>query len=313
MQFRVGHATITKIPELSLEVFRPIDLLPQEDPERVQQLASALPDDDVDHANGILRLSIHCWLVRTPDRVILIDTGTGNGKDRPTIPVLNQLNVPFIERLKAEEISPNDVTDILVTHIHADHVGWNTQLERGEWRPTFPKAKHYLSKLEIDYNAALAGGDEAKVASIVADAGLGAPLHPPAPGVYEDSVAPIIKAGLATAINVDGSEPVPGFRYIKTPGHSIDHASIMFEHGGEKAFFWGDVAHHPVQLAADSCSWNSGFCEFPNAARSSRRKALDLAADTGALVFTTHFAGTSVGRVRRDGDRYVWQSVKGES
>ena len=162
----------------------------------------------------------------------------------------------------------------------------------------------------MDYNAALARGDDAKVALILADAGLGAPLHPPAPGVYEDSVAPIIEAGLATTIEVDGSEPVPGFRYIGTPGHSIDHASIMFENGGERAFFWGDVLHHPLQLVANS--WNSGFCEFPDAARNARRKALDLAADTGALVFTTHFPGTSVGRVRRDADRYVWQAVRGE-
>jgi Metallo-beta-lactamase superfamily len=113
MQFRVGNATITKIPELALEVFTPTDLLKQDDPERVRQLASSLSDDEVDHAKGLLRLSIHSWLVRTPDRIILIDTGTGNNKARPTIPVLNQLSEPFIERLKAEGISRTDVTDIL--------------------------------------------------------------------------------------------------------------------------------------------------------------------------------------------------------
>ena len=101
MQFRVGNATITKIPELLLEVLSPTDLMPHEDPERVRQLTSSLSDDDVDHAKGVLRLSIHCWLVRTPERVILVDTGTGNEKERPTIPVLSQLNVPFIERLEA--------------------------------------------------------------------------------------------------------------------------------------------------------------------------------------------------------------------
>jgi glyoxylase-like metal-dependent hydrolase (beta-lactamase superfamily II) len=311
MQFRVGNATVTKIPELVLELFTPTDFMPHEDPERVRQLTSSLSDVDVDHAKGVLRLSIHCWLVRTPERIILIDTGTGNGKVRSTIPVLNQLNVPFIERLEANGISRHDVTDILVTHIHADHVGWNTQLEQGEWRPTFAKARHYLSDRETEYNAALARGDNEKVAAILADAGLGEPLHPPAPEVYDDSVAPIIEAGLATTIRVDGAEPIPGFRYIATPGHSIDHASIMFEHGGERAFFSGDVLHHPLQLVANS--WNSGFCEFPNAARNSRRKALDLAADTGALVFTTHFPGSSVGHVRRDGDRYLWQAVQDDN
>src|SRR5258706_13595640 len=102
MQFRVGNATITKIPELVLELFTPTDLMPHEDPERVRQLTSSLSDVDVDHAKGVLRLSIHSWLVRTPERVILVDTGTGNEKEPPTIPLLTQLNGPLIHPLDAK-------------------------------------------------------------------------------------------------------------------------------------------------------------------------------------------------------------------
>lgn len=290
-----------------MEAFPPTGVLPRADPELAQQLLSRFGDDQVDHTKGTLKLSIHSWLVQTPSRTILIDTATGNRKSRPSASFLNQLNGPYLELLDANMVSRHDVTDVLVTHVHPDHVGWNTLLHDGKWQPTFPNARYYFSERELDYNSAVARGDSASVARLSESAGLGAPLHFPDGDVFEDSVLPIIEAGLATKIEVGGAEPIPGFRYIGTPGHSIDHASIMFEDGGENAFFWGDVMHHPLQLA--DLSWNSRFCEFPDGAPTSRRKALDLAADTGALVFTTHFPGTSVGRVLREDDQYVWRAV----
>lgn len=311
MLFRIGSITVTKIPELSLEAVIPSGLLPSADEREVRQAAMALDTVAVDHTDGTLRQSIHSWLIQTSDRVILLDTATGNDKDRPTMPILHHLRELFIERLRGVGISADQVTDVLITHIHADHVGWNTYLRAGEWLPTFPNAKYHFSGLEADYSAALAAEDKAEVDRLLTDAGLGIPHHPPAPGVYEDSIAPIIKAGIAKRVTVDGPEPIPGFRYIGTPGHSIDHASIFLEHDGEKAFFWGDVLHHPVQLA--NLNWNSVFCEFLGPAQNARRKALDIAADTGALVFTTHFPGSSAGRIERDGLNYRWLPENGES
>ena len=131
--------------------------------------------------------------------------------------------------------------------------------------------------------------------------------HPPLPGVYEDSVLPIVEAGLAQEIAVDGSEVVEGFAFLPSPGHSIDHASIRFTSRGEQALFCGDVLHHPLQVARPH--WNSVYCEFPKAARRSRRWAVDYSAETGALVFTTHFAESSAGRLSRKGNRFTWNFV----
>ena len=130
-------------------------------------------------------------------------------------------------------------------------------------------------------------------------------------GIYTDIVAPVEAAALAFRITVDGQEVPPGLSYHSIPGHSINHAAIMLESAGQRALFWGDALHHPVQVARPDV--NSVFCEFPDAARASRRRALDLAADSGATVFTTHFAESSAGRVRRDGDAYVGTSRRERS
>jgi glyoxylase-like metal-dependent hydrolase (beta-lactamase superfamily II) len=106
---------------------------------------------------------------------------------------------------------------------------------------------------------------------------------------------------------VDGTEVVEGFSFLPSPGHSIDHACISFNSRGEQALFWGDVTHHPLQFVRPD--WNSVFCEFPDAARKARRWAINHAAETNALVFTTHFAESSAGRVSREGGRFTWHFV----
>jgi glyoxylase-like metal-dependent hydrolase (beta-lactamase superfamily II) len=254
-----------------------------------------------------LRQSIHVWLVRTPTRVILVDTGAGNDKDRPNAPSLNHLNGPFLDRLEAAGVRPEEVDLVLLTHLHIDHVGWNTRNVDGRWVPTFPSARYVFSGRERAYLAALSAADGSD-AAIRAEAKLGPRPDPLVPGiyegVYEDSVLPVIDAGLAQEIVVDGTEAVEGFSFIPNPGHTIDHACIRFRSRGEQALFWGDVMHHPLQFVRPD--WNSVFYEFPDAARKARRWAMNHAAETKALVFTTHFAESSAGRVSRVGDRLTW-------
>jgi glyoxylase-like metal-dependent hydrolase (beta-lactamase superfamily II) len=303
---RVGDATVTKIFEISLDEVEGSFLFPGVDPDGIARERSAFGPGSVDPSTGSLRLSIHSWLVRTPERVILVDTATGNEKERPDAAVLHRLNEPFLERLRAAGVRAEDVDLVLMTHLHADHVGWNTHLVDGRWVPTFPNAQYVFSGRERAYLAALSAGNGAD-AAIRDAARLGPMVHPPLEGVYEDSVQPIVEAGLAREIVVDGSEVVDGFRFLSSPGHSIDHACISFTSRGEHALFWGDVMHHPVQVARPD--WNSVYCEFPEAAQRSRRWAIDHAAETGSLVFTTHFAESSVGRISRDGDRFAWRFV----
>jgi glyoxylase-like metal-dependent hydrolase (beta-lactamase superfamily II) len=305
---RVGDATVIKIPELALDASDPAFFYPGQVnvPAAVEETRKLWPDS-VDSQTGLLRQSIHVWLVRTPTRAILVDTGAGNDKDRPNVPSLNHLNEPFLDRLKAAGVRPEEVDLVLLTHLHIDHVGWNTRMVDGRWAPTFPNARYVFSWRERAYLAALSAPDGSDTA-IRAEAKLAPRPDPLVPaiyeGVYEDSVLPVIDAGLAQEIVVDGTEAEEGFSFIPNPGHTIDHACIRFSSRGEQALFWGDVMHHPLQFVRPD--WNSVFCEFPDAARKARRWAMDHAAETNALVFTTHFAESSAGRVSREGGRLTW-------
>ena len=187
-----------------------------------------------------------------------------------------------------------------MTHLHADHVGWNTREEGGRWQPTFPNGRCIFSRIEDRYNASLSGF---AIAPDLPPAALGRPDSTPAPGAYEQSVRPVIEAGLAELIAVDGSEVLEGLSFHPTPGHSIDHASIRLRSRGEEAWFLGDVLHHPLQVCRPEL--RSMYCEFPNPARTSRLWALEHVAETGATCFTSHFLDSSVGRVSRRGDRFA--------
>src|SRR5215467_10241975 len=125
---RVGDATVIKIPELALDAGEAGVLYPDQanDPTAAVEETRKLWPGSVDPQTGLLRQSIHAWLVRTPTRVILVDTATGNDKNRPNLPILNHLNEPFLDRLKAAGARPEEVDLVLHTHLHVDHVGWNT-------------------------------------------------------------------------------------------------------------------------------------------------------------------------------------------
>jgi glyoxylase-like metal-dependent hydrolase (beta-lactamase superfamily II) len=308
---RVGDATVIKIPELSLDASDPGFFYPGHvDVAVAVEETRKLWPGSVDAQTGLLRQSIHTWLVRTPSQVILVDTGAGNDKDRPKVPSMNHLNVPFLDRLQAAGVRPDEVDLVLLTHLHVDHVGWNTRKVDGRWVLTFPNARYIFSARERAYFAALAASDGSD-AAIREQAKLGVMPHPEIleiyEGVYEDSVLPVIEAALAREIVVDGTEVAQGISFLPVPGHSIDHACIRFSSQGEHALFWGDVMHHPLQFVRPD--WNSVFCEFPDAARKSRRWAMNHAAETNALVFTTHFTESSAGRVSREGDRFTWHFV----
>lgn len=297
--FRVGDATIIRIDEIPLTHGSPVELYPEIDPEAGDRHRGRLPAGAQDPETGAISLGIHSWLVRTPHHTILIDTATGNGKERPAVPVMHRLDVPYLQRLAAAGVRPEDVDHVLITHVHADHVGWNTRLVDGRWVPTFAKARHHVSLVEQRYGDSLTAGGGFRP-----DPALGAPRHPPLDGVYQDSVRPVLEAGLADLVSVDGGEVLDGISFHPTPGHSIDHAVIRLRSRGEEALFAGDVMHHPLQVYEPG--WNTRYCEFPEPARASRRWLLEQAAESGALVLPGHFPESSAGRVTRRGDRFDW-------
>jgi glyoxylase-like metal-dependent hydrolase (beta-lactamase superfamily II) len=303
--YRIGDATVTKIPEVLLTGFTPRALFPRIDDEVLANHPDWATSGTVDVGTGNLILSVHTWLVKTPHHTILIDTGIGNDKDRPTIPILNHLNEPYLDRLAAAGIqNPAAVDYVLITHLHADHVGWNTRWKGGRWIATFPNARYVFSALEQSYCAGLARADK-RVEEARAKAKLGIPVRTPTSGVYEDSVEPVIEAGRAELIQIDGSEYIDGISFHSTPGHSIDHASILLESGGKRALFGGDLLHHPLEIYRPDLA--TTFCEFPEAALRSRKWVLEFASETGAMYFSSHFPLTSAGHIARHNSEYVWE------
>lgn len=301
--YRVGDAVITRIDELTLATVQFGTLYPGAEPEAIERHRGQLEAGSFDPETGTLIQSIHAWLVRTPRHTILIDTATGNDKPRPDMPMLDRLSGPFLARLAAAGVMPEDVDYVLLTHLHADHVGWNTHLVEGRWMPTFPKATYIFSRLEQVYGQSLADGVEPPEPARP-DPALGPAVRRPADRVYDDSVRPVIEAGLTRLVTVDGGEILEGISFLPTPGHSVDHASIRLISCGEQALFAGDVMHHPVQVYEPSL--NSCFCEFPEAASRSRAFILESAAESGATIFTSHFAQSSAGRISRSGERFSW-------
>jgi glyoxylase-like metal-dependent hydrolase (beta-lactamase superfamily II) len=236
--YQIGKATVTRIDEIPLPNVVPSALYPDLDAGALEQYGPLLSDGSYDRNTGTLTKSIHTWLVRLSGHNILVDTGVGNGKTLPATPQFGHLDLPYLDRLAAAGVQPEDVDFVLMTHVHMDHVGWNTRYDDGHWVPTFPNAKYILSRTEQRYSASLSGY---KQAPDLPPPTLGKPARQPAPNVYDQSVAPIIESGLAELIDIDAAEFLDGISFLPTPGHSVDHASICLRSGEQEALFTDDA------------------------------------------------------------------------
>src|SRR5579862_9769802 len=190
---------------------------------------SWLEPDFIDPSNGNLVLCIQGFVIKTPHHNILIDACVGNHKQRPTRPFWNMLNSDRFEKaLGAANVTVNDIDYVMCTHLHGDHVGWNTRLENGRWVPTFPKAKYIMADRELAHWTAREKENPASVPWIT------------------DSVLPIVAAKREQIVKSDYAfnEQIS---FIPTPGHTIDHFSVLVGRPGEDAFITGDMIHSPLQ------------------------------------------------------------------
>ena len=304
-EFRIGDMRIAKVHELDLNDFAATQLLPGLDPNVLIKHPERIDTRTYAPDTGCVFMSVHTWVVWLGGKVILIDTGVGNDKDRPTLKIMDHLQTSYLERLTDVGVMPEGVDYVLLTHIHADHVGWNTSWDGESWVPTFPNATVICSDLEWRYGVALTAGDEKDIAAIREEAGFGPPVRIPLPGVFSDSMAPIEAAGRLLRIVVDGDEVLEGIRFLSTPGHSLDHAAISITSKGAEAVFGGDAVHHPFEWYEPDLV--SIFCEFPEASRRSRRWLARHLVERDAVYFSSHFPFTSVGKVSRDGENFRWQ------
>jgi glyoxylase-like metal-dependent hydrolase (beta-lactamase superfamily II) len=242
----------------------------------------------LDAGTGIVHSAIQTWLLRSEGRTILVDTGVGNHKERPYAPVWSHLETDFLAGLARAGVRPEDVDIVINTHLHVDHVGWNTYLDGRQWVPTFPNATYLMPKDDFDFW----------------NPGNG---HRPLLGrgnqnVFEDSVAPVHRAGLTRLW--EGSHRIDAnLRLDAAPGHTPGSSVLTLTSGTDRAVFVGDLLHSPVQILEPDV--NSCFCEDPAEARATRREVLGRAADTHALVFPAHLGGHGAAEVVRDGSAFA--------
>jgi glyoxylase-like metal-dependent hydrolase (beta-lactamase superfamily II) len=222
---KIGNATIEKVEEICGAGFKPARMFPKFDQEAFDAQKGWMVPDHVEPGSDRLVGSIHTWIVKTGRHTILIDTCLGNHKDRHN-PGWNKLNTPFLERLSACGCKPESVDFVMCTHLHVDHVGWNTKLENGRWVPTFPNAKYLFAKREYAH-----WETEHKTQGKETNG-----------GSFDDSVLPIVEAGKAVMIDSD-HQPDPLLTIKDYPGHTPGSIAINLKDGGKQACFSGDIMH----------------------------------------------------------------------
>jgi glyoxylase-like metal-dependent hydrolase (beta-lactamase superfamily II) len=227
-----------------------------------------------------MRFSVHSFVLRVDGRNILIDTCCGNDKKR-SLPSVNMQNYPYLENLARVGLRPEDIHLVMCTHLHFDHVGWNTRLKDGSWVPTFPNARYLFGRRDLEFFSKQRHEATHREA-------------------FDDSVAPILDAGLADLVDADTAihrEIGDGIWLEDVSGHSPGNLCVTAQCGGETAVFSGDCFHHPVQLVRPDAAFFAD--EDPVKASATRRRLLERYANADAIFFPAHFMGATAGRVER--------------
>jgi glyoxylase-like metal-dependent hydrolase (beta-lactamase superfamily II) len=287
----LGRMTVSKVFEMEsgppmpriLAGITPVDLA---------RLATWYTDETLGPSieQSAFMMSMHSYVLQLDGLTVLVDACNGDHKPR-SIPDVDRKRTPFLANLAKLGLTTDDIDLVLCTHLHFDHVGWNTRLQSGKWVPTFANARYLFSRRDFEHF----GKQELEDDHLRA---------------FRDSVLPVYEAGRAQLIEEnslvhrqvgDGVWLEPAF------GHSPGNFSVLAECGGERAIFWGDVVHHPVQLIRPELTMSPD--SDPGMARETRRRTLIRAADEALVCFPAHFRDPSAGRVLRDGDVYRYSFV----
>jgi len=276
--FQVGAVTVIEIVETQMSV--PVTLafrgLAGEDPGDLRPRFPAVLFDEA----GDPVLVFRSYVLRTPQSLIVLDTGWGNHKERLLDPYGHQLDTGYLPAMTAAGVDPAEVTHVFCTHLHQDHVGWNTHLVDGAWVPTFPNAAYLFVRTEYDHTTTLTPGSYGHDA-------------------FTDSVLPIVTAGLHRLVN-PGHAIDDTVRVEPLPGHTPGHGGLHVTSGGQEAVFTGDLFHVPQQLARPG--WHIVVDHDPDQANATRRTFLETYADSGVRVVPAHFNLAAGGHLEsRDG------------
>jgi glyoxylase-like metal-dependent hydrolase (beta-lactamase superfamily II) len=286
----IGKARIEKVVEIASMDLAADWLLPNIQPQDIDAEIDWMDPCCIDKISRKLKLSFHSFLIRTPTRNILVDTCNGNHKERPSMPLWHRLNTGYLANLARLGLRPEDIDLVLCTHLHADHVGWNTRLDNGRWVPTFPRARSLMGRQEFEHYHRLHGENPA------------APINR---GSFADSVLPVVEAGRAVFVDV-GEQVVTELgtdvRLESAPGHTPGNLLIHVCNGHDHAIMSGDVIHHPIQCARPHLSNAADF--NGEAALQTRLNLLESCADSAKVLLTGHFAGPTAGHVVSHGSAF---------
>jgi glyoxylase-like metal-dependent hydrolase (beta-lactamase superfamily II) len=279
----IGKITIDTIHELDAsKVIQGV--ITDATPENIRKISWIIPH--YADESGNIKAVNQTFLLKTPAANILIDTCAGNGRSRPELPAWDNLQTDYLSNL-SRMINPDEVDFVICTHLHFDHIGWNTKLVDNKWVPVFPNAKYVFVKAEFDY---WINHSERELADDL--------------NGIEESVRPLVALNLIKLVSTD-EQITDDVRLVPTPGHTPHHVSVLVKSDNQSALFAGDVFHHPCQIAHPD--WMS-FDTDEKKALESRKQLLAEYSDTGTLIFGAHFSAPAGGRIIRSGDAYKFES-----
>jgi glyoxylase-like metal-dependent hydrolase (beta-lactamase superfamily II) len=276
--WKIGDVEVARIVEINAFEDNMWMLLKDCTAEEVQQHKWLVPHFCT--PAGMMLISFQCFVLRSRGKSVMIDTCIGSDRKRE-YDVFCNLRTTFLEDLTAAGFPPEKIDAVLCTHLHFDHVGWNTKLVNGKWVPTFPQARYLFGKKEFDHW-----------------------MHLKATGGYHDiehlhdSIDPILEAGLADFIGPE-HQVTDEVSLLPTPGHTPGHVSVVIKSGGQEAIITGDMMHHPIQLIDPERHANFDM-DKPQGART-RREFVDRVANKSILVIGSHFTDPTAGWVVSDG------------
>jgi glyoxylase-like metal-dependent hydrolase (beta-lactamase superfamily II) len=288
LQFEVGDLTIHRVIEQETTFLPALELLPALTPELLAENRAWMRKAGAIDASDVLILCFQSYIVKTPRHTILVDSCLGNDKPRPRPQWNLKTDNTYLRALAASGFSVDEIDFVMCTHLHTDHVGWNTRLEGGRWVPTFPNARYVFAETEFAYW----NEQHAKT-----------PVPP-----FGDSVLPIVEANKADIVRnvfVIGDH----VRILPTPGHTPGHVAFTFGRGRDDAVISGDLMHSPLQTRYPEMSVK--FDVDQAAAATTRRSFLERYCDTDTLCCTAHFPSPSTGRIRRWGNGFSCEAVAG--
>jgi glyoxylase-like metal-dependent hydrolase (beta-lactamase superfamily II) len=290
----MGDVKVSRLEELHRLGQGPEKMFENFDPDEWRAHQHLLSPREWDPATNAVGICLQSWVVESDGKTIIIDTGVGN--DKPRAGHFDHMHTPYLDLLAESGITPEDVDVVLLTHLHMDHVGWNTRLVDDQWVPTFPNATYVLPTADLAFwDPANTGKYDRRGDAFMTN-------------VFADSITPVLQN--AKVARWDDGYVVDGnLRIEPAPGHTPGNAVIKLSSRGDQGVFTGDMMHSPIQFALPHL--HSCFCEKPLDSMKSRVKTLGWASDEGALIFAGHFGDDKAAEIARDGDRFTIQAWRG--